>query len=492
MLAVKKLPGDSVSTLRNKKMGDTDDRFGYSFETDSTRETARERQQSLGSSASADLLSWNHRQGRTGSVTLVARDLLKTTYVTKDPSSVEDVYNIRKTLTFCMKSAIKKSVRDQAYSVRRELSQKDFNQVSKITFDAKDPANLIGKVFKFKDYAPAVFKTLRQNFRIDEKEYLESLTDTDLDNFQSSSKSGSFFFFSGDGQYLIKGTTQQEARFFLHILQDYCGHMRRSQNSLLVRFCGLYRLKVPHIRKRTHFIVMRSVYSESEFHPCHVVYDLKGSTIGRMSEHGSHVKKDVDFIEERLKKGRLITLGSENERNTFISSLKNDVVWLQKNNIMDYSLLVGIHDKNRPLVRQTVLNLKSGRFEDVDLSSIAKKEAYNQVRKSTLSRFSVINAEEVNETYYIAIIDILQPYNAKKKAENFVKSMYLDGECISAIPSKDYGDRFFDFILQATTATNVKDVTPFMTKPKKAKRKTGSNKSGKIKHQDKDKLYTVI
>ena len=57
-----------------------------------------------------------------------------------------------------MKSAIKKSVRDQAYNVRRELNHKDFTQVSKITFDAKDPSNLIGKVFKFKDYAPAVFK----------------------------------------------------------------------------------------------------------------------------------------------------------------------------------------------------------------------------------------------------------------------------------------------------------------------------------------------
>lgn len=79
-------------------------------------------------------------------------------YLTKDPSSQEEIYNIRKTLTFCMKTAIKKSVKDQALNVRRELNHKDFSQVSKITFDAKDPANLIGKVFKFKDYAPAVFK----------------------------------------------------------------------------------------------------------------------------------------------------------------------------------------------------------------------------------------------------------------------------------------------------------------------------------------------
>ena len=255
---------------------------------------------------------------------------------------------------------------------------------------------------------------------------------------------------------------------------------------MLVRFCGLYRLKVPHIRKRTHFIVMRSVYSESEFHPCHVVYDLKGSTHGRVTEDGSHVKKDLDFIEERLKKGRLINLGTENDRNTFISALKNDVVWLQKNNIMDYSLLVGIHDRNKPMVPHKVLNIKSGRFEDLDLNQVARKE-FSRPRKSTLSRFSVIDAEEVNETYYIAIIDILQPYNAKKKAENFVKSMYLDGECISAIPAKDYGDRFFDFILRSTTAKSTNDATPFMTKPKKRK---GTNKSNKQK--EKEKLYSVL
>lgn len=59
-------------------MAGQEDQFGDSFGSDSTRDTEKGRQNSLGSSASAELLSWNHRQGRTGSVTLVARDLMKT------------------------------------------------------------------------------------------------------------------------------------------------------------------------------------------------------------------------------------------------------------------------------------------------------------------------------------------------------------------------------------------------------------------------------
>ena len=58
---------------------DGDDEFEHSLESRSTREQPKERQTSMASSASVELLSWNHQQGRAGSVTMVARDLLKTT-----------------------------------------------------------------------------------------------------------------------------------------------------------------------------------------------------------------------------------------------------------------------------------------------------------------------------------------------------------------------------------------------------------------------------
>jgi 1-phosphatidylinositol-4-phosphate 5-kinase len=45
----------------------------------------------------------------------------------------------------------------------------------------------------------------------------------------------------------------------------------------------------------------------------------------------------------------------------------------------------------------------------------------------------------------LGIIDTLTNYDAKKKAEHFFKSIAF-GDTISAIPPKEYADRFFNFI----------------------------------------------
>ena len=57
-------------------------------------------------------------------------------------------------------------------------------------------------------------------------------------------------------------------------------------------------------------IVMRSVYSESMYHPCHYVYDLKGSRNGRSAKPGEHVQKDNDIVKE----DRKFYIGNEEER----------------------------------------------------------------------------------------------------------------------------------------------------------------------------------
>src|SRR6187431_1715022 len=56
--------------------------------------------------------------------------------------------------------------------------------------------------FKFKDYAPWVFRHLRALFRLDPADYLMSLTGKYiLSELGSPGKSGSFFYFSRDYKY---------------------------------------------------------------------------------------------------------------------------------------------------------------------------------------------------------------------------------------------------------------------------------------------------
>ena len=76
--------------------------------------------------------------------------------------------------------------------------------------------------FKFKDYAPWVFRYLRTHFHIDAADYLVSLTGKYvLSELGSPGKSGSFFYFSQDYRFIIKTIRSSEHKFLRSILSDY-------------------------------------------------------------------------------------------------------------------------------------------------------------------------------------------------------------------------------------------------------------------------------
>ncbi len=81
----------------------------------------------------------------------------------------------------------------------RQPIEEDFNAAHKIAFDITGdeltPQSQYD--FKFKDYAPWVFRSVREAFRIDTSDYLISLTGKYvLSEVGSPGKSGSFFYFS--------------------------------------------------------------------------------------------------------------------------------------------------------------------------------------------------------------------------------------------------------------------------------------------------------
>ena len=79
----------------------------------------------------------------------------------------------------------------------------------------------------------------------------------------------------------------------------------------------------------------------------HRKYDLKGSTVDREASDKERAKKDptlkdLDFLND----GAKIKIGDE-ARGKLLETLTADVEFLTKNAIMDYSLLLGIHDTKR-------------------------------------------------------------------------------------------------------------------------------------------------
>jgi hypothetical protein len=93
---------------------------------------------------------------------------------------------------------------------------------------------------------------------------------------------------------------------------------------------------------------------------------------------------------------------------------------------MDYSLLLGVHSFDKD----------NDKFEE-----------------SKHSRFTHMLNKDKNEQYFLGVIDILQEWNLKKKAELQVKSINNEKSKLSVAHPKDYGSRFVNFIIDNLTKT---------------------------------------
>lgn len=259
-----------------------------------------------------------------------------------------DEHHVNWVTAYNMLTGIRFTVSRTNAKLDRQLTDADFGARHKFSFDitGNELTPSAKYDFKFKDYAPWVFRDLRAKFRLDPAEYLMSLTSKYiLSELGSPGKSGSFFYFSRDYKYIIKTIHHGEHKFLRKILKEYYNHVCENPNTLLSQFYGLHRVKIPYGRK-IHFVVMNNLFPPHR--DIHRTFDLKGSTIGR------------DFKEEDLEKNPRATLKDLNwlrrnlhlefgptKKEAFVRQMQRDVALLQKLKIMDYSMLVGIHDLGR-------------------------------------------------------------------------------------------------------------------------------------------------
>ncbi|KAF9128608.1 Phosphatidylinositol-4-phosphate 5-kinase [Mortierella sp. 14UC] len=391
-------------------------------------------------------------------------------------------------LMYNMLTGIRVSVSRCNAKPQRMLVDEDFTAAHKLAFDITGneltPSSKYD--FKFKDYAPWVFRHLREDFHIDASDYLVSLTSKYiLSELGSPGKSGSFFYFSQDYRFIIKTIHHAEHKFMRKILKDYFNHVKRNPHTLLCRFFGLHRVKLPHGRK-IHFVVMGNVFPPNR--DIHETYDLKGSTLGRaisdeeLAINPRATQKDLNWVN----RNRKLELGPE-KRHLFVEQIKRDVELLSRLNIMDYSLLIGIHDierGNKDNIRDNTLKVfhpDTSKPMTRETTRKDKRESkVNALRKAVKvsdpqalgplalpsDSFSerrhfifyaddggLLSTNEQNEQgedlYYLGIIDILTPYNYVKKIEHYWKSLSQDKHAISAVNPREYASRFLSFMIHA-------------------------------------------
>ncbi|KAK4846286.1 hypothetical protein QYF36_015431 [Acer negundo] len=191
--------------------------------------------------------------------------------------------------------------------------------------------------FYWKDYCPMVFRNLREMFKLDAAEYMMSICGDDgLRELSSPGKSGSIFYLSHDDRFVIKTLKKSELKVLLKMLPKYYSHVGEHENTLITKFFGLHRITLRGGRK-VRFVVMGNMFcTELRIHRS---YDLKGSTVGRYT--------DKDKIKENTTLKDL-DLSYEFHMDKFLweslfRQISIDCMFLESQQIIDYSLLLGIH-----------------------------------------------------------------------------------------------------------------------------------------------------
>ncbi|KAG9141624.1 hypothetical protein Leryth_015319 [Lithospermum erythrorhizon] len=289
--------------------------------------------------------------------------------------------------------------------------------------------------FKWKDYCPLVFRTLRKLFKVDPADYMISICGDDaLRELSSPGKSGSFFYLTDDDKYMIKTLKKAEVKVLLRMLPAYYNHVRTFENTLVTKFYGLHCVKMTGpTQKKVRFVIMGNLFCTSV--DIHRRFDLKGSSLGRLTDKpesqidSTTTLKDLDLnYIFRLQKSWF---------QEFCSQVDRDSDFLEHERIMDYSLLLA--------------NIDSDSRGALGINIPARAEL--TVRKS-LSEAQLVG-EPTGECYdvilYFGIIDILQDYDISKKLEHAYKSFQYDPTSISAVDPRQYSRRFRDFIFRIFT-----------------------------------------
>lgn len=390
---------------------------------------------------------------------------------------------------------IQHAVGGLASKPERDLLMQDFMTVETTTFPSEGsshtPAHHYSE-FKFKNYAPIAFRYFRELFGIQPDDFLMSMCSCPLRELSNPGASGSIFYLTDDDEFIIKTVQHKEGEFLQKLLAGYYMNLNQNPRTLLPKFFGLYCYQCNS--KNIRLVIMNNLLPS--WVRMHQKYDLKGSTYKRKASKSERQKrsptyKDLDFMEHHPE-------GILMEADTYtalVKTIQRDCRVLESFKIMDYSLLVGIHNldqaqREKLEQKAIVANLGEENYDaeaETDFSAALvnnerEREKEDRLGAAALNRTRSINrqrlvahstamesiqaeSEPIDEEddvppggiparnakgerllLFVGIIDILQSYRLKKKLEHTWKSMIHDGDTVSVHRPSFYAQRFQEFM----------------------------------------------
>ncbi|XP_034138502.1 phosphatidylinositol 4-phosphate 5-kinase type-1 alpha isoform X7 [Drosophila guanche] len=386
---------------------------------------------------------------------------------------------------------IQHTVGSLASKPKRDLLMMDFWEIESITFPPEGssltPAHHYSE-FRYKIYAPIAFRYFRDLFGIQPDDFMMSMCTSPLRELSNPGASGSIFYLTNDDEFIIKTVQHKEGEFLQKLLPGYYMNLNQNPRTLLPKFFGLYCLQTSNA-KNIRLVVMNNLLPSSV--RMHLKYDLKGSTFKRKANKAERSKKsptykDLDFM---VQHPNGIFLEAETY-SALIKTIQRDCTVLESFKIMDYSLLLGVHnldvalkeklsESRKPLRAPLAedsdgdvddpLDGQDGDGKDRDAATgISRNKSVNRQRlvaHSTAMESIQAESEPIDDEedvppggiparsekgerllLYIGIIDILQSYRLKKKLEHTFKSIIHDGETVSVCRPSFYAQRFQNFM----------------------------------------------
>ncbi|XP_077380413.1 phosphatidylinositol 4-phosphate 5-kinase type-1 gamma-like isoform X3 [Festucalex cinctus] len=368
----------------------------------------------------------------------------------------------KKTSSSALKGAIQLGI---GYTVgnlsskpERDVLMQDFYVVESIFFPSEGsnltPAHHFPD-FRFKTYAPVAFRYFRELFGIRPDDYLYSLCNEPLIELTNPGASGSIFYVTRDDEFIIKTVQHKEAEFLQKLLPGYYMNLNQNPRTLLPKFFGLYCVQCGG--KNIRVVAMNNILPRSV--RMHLKFDLKGSTYKRRASKKEREKskptfKDLDFLSD-------VPEGLSLDQDTYsalVKTLQRDCLVLESFKIMDYSLLLGVHNKTQAQRERQSQGSPAGGVDET--RPAAQRALYSTAIESiqggstcretldhddTMGGIPAVGVKGEHLLLFIGIIDILQSYRLIKKLEHSWKSLIHDGDTVSVHRPGFYAERFYKF-----------------------------------------------
>jgi len=318
-------------------------------------------------------------------------------------------------------------------------------------------------------------------------DYVDSFRDhqknKEMKEMGSTGKSGSIFYFTTDMKYIIKSVADHEMDTILSCVHELCKHTQANPNTL-IHYYGAHAIELESdifsgTRKLMYFVVMKNLLDTSfiprDLYPYSKQYDnwdLKGALYLRRhvddeatiaeKHKDKHVKLDAPLDLDWMDLHRRIYARQE-QLLEVSKQLKADCDFLGRVNMLDYSLLLGVHDVRRvPPLESGIPRegyIRAPELADEDGPCMIERDGRKVLRPCTLTRHGYLDKDAEN-LYLLGIIDITERKRIKWMVQapilrNLLKCLNAGGcvrgadkdpRAITAVEPEEYASRFVEFM----------------------------------------------